>query len=251
MTRKTLPKWDDERTAQLVAFVDGADPVPYSVVTEAAEALGTSNRSVAGKLRKLDYTVEKANTVEKAKTFTDEQAEELEEFVTSNSGEYTFAEIASVIFDGNYGPKQIQGKLLAMELLDHVKRTPKKETPKKYSDAEENTFVEMAEAGAFVEDIAKALDRTLESIRGKALALNRSRGLAIPKQRESHAKEKVDGLEALGDVSEMTVEQIATEIGKSTRGVKTMLTRRGISASDHDGAAKRARIEERKEAAAG
>ena len=39
----------------------------------------------------------------------------------------------------------------------------------------------------------------------------------------------------------MTVEAIAEEIGKTTRGVKTMLTRRGLTAADYDGAAKAAK----------
>ena len=37
----------------------------------------------------------------------------------------------------------------------------------------------------------------------------------------------------------MTVEAIAETIGKTARGVKTMLTRRGLTASDYDGAAKK------------
>ena len=43
----------------------------------------------------------------------------------------------------------------------------------------------------------------------------------------------------LGDISSMTVEAIAESIGKTARGVKTMLTRRGMVASDYDGAAKK------------
>jgi predicted transcriptional regulator len=39
----------------------------------------------------------------------------------------------------------------------------------------------------------------------------------------------------------MTVEEIAETIGKTARGVKTMLTRRGLSASNYDGAAKQAK----------
>ena len=37
----------------------------------------------------------------------------------------------------------------------------------------------------------------------------------------------------------MTVEAIADEIGKTVRGVKTMLTRRGLQCSDYNGAAKK------------
>jgi hypothetical protein len=39
----------------------------------------------------------------------------------------------------------------------------------------------------------------------------------------------------------MTVEQIAESIDKTVRGVKTMLTRRGITCANHDGAKKAAK----------
>ena len=39
----------------------------------------------------------------------------------------------------------------------------------------------------------------------------------------------------------MTVEAIAESIGKTARGVKTMLTRRSLTAADYDGAAKAAK----------
>jgi hypothetical protein len=42
----------------------------------------------------------------------------------------------------------------------------------------------------------------------------------------------------------MSVEDIAEQLGKTVRGVKTMLTRRGLVASNYDGAS-------RKEKAAG
>ena len=37
----------------------------------------------------------------------------------------------------------------------------------------------------------------------------------------------------------MTVEAIADQIGKTVRGVKTMLTRRGLQCADYNGAAKK------------
>ena len=43
----------------------------------------------------------------------------------------------------------------------------------------------------------------------------------------------------IDDTSTLTVEEIATAIGKTVRGVKTMLTRRGLVASDYDGAARK------------
>jgi hypothetical protein len=41
------------------------------------------------------------------------------------------------------------------------------------------------------------------------------------------------------DITDMSVQSIADEIGKTPRGVKTMLTRRGIQCSDYNGAAKK------------
>ena len=41
------------------------------------------------------------------------------------------------------------------------------------------------------------------------------------------------------DITDMTVESIADEIGKTVRGVKTMLTRRGLQCANYNGAAKK------------
>ena len=103
------------------------------------------------------------------------------------------------------------------------------------------TFVEMVNGGSFVEEIADALGKTVNSVRGKALSLLRAEAdrTAIPKQKETKGASKADPLADLGDVSGLTVEEIATAIDKTARGVKTMLTRRGLVASDYDGASKK------------
>ena len=61
-----------------------------------------------------------------------------------------------------------------MELTDHVAPAPKVESVRTYSADEEATFVSMVNDGAFVEAIAEALGRSVNSIRGKALSLLRS-----------------------------------------------------------------------------
>ena len=100
----------------------------------------------------------------------------------------------------------------------------------------------MVSNSAFVEEIAEALGKTINSVRGKALSFLRAGEItSIPKQKESRAKANVDALADLGDISAMTVEQIAESIDKTVRGVKTMLTRRGITCADHDGAKKAAK----------
>ena len=66
----------------------------------------------------------------------------------------------------------------------------------------------------------------------------KTRDDAIPKQEVTKGASKEDPLADLS-VGDMTVEAIAESIGKTARGVKTMLTRRGLTASDYDGAAKK------------
>jgi len=234
-----VPKWNDERTSALETFVGDETPVSQATVADAADNLETSTRSVSSKLRKMGYDVELAST-NSSKAFSDVQEEILESFVTDNSGQYTYADVASNFADGKFSAKQIQGKILSMELTGHIKPTPKPETVKTYSDAEEVTFVKLVNEGAFVEAIAEALDRSVNSVRGKALSLLRAGTIAaIPRQETTKSGTRVDPLAELADIESMTVEEIATEIGKTVRGVKTMLTRRGISASDYDGAARR------------
>ena len=234
-----LPKWTDERTAELTAFVGGESPVSQSTVASAAENLDTSTRSVSSKLRKMGYEVELASA-SSSRAFSDAQEATLASFVTDNSGQYTYAQIAEHFEGGSFSPKSIQGKILSMELTEHVKPAPKPESVKTYTDAEESTFVEMVNGGSFVEEIAEALGKTVNSVRGKALSLLRAEAIsAIPKQKETKGASKADPLADLGDVAAMTVEQIADAIGKTARGVKTMLTRRGLVAADYDGAAKK------------
>ena len=234
-----LPKWTDERTDALTNFVGDESPVSQATVAEAAGELETSTRSISSKLRKMGHEVELASA-SATRAFSDAQEATLSAFVSDNSGEYTYAEIAGHFEDGAFSPKSIQGKILSMELTGHVKPAPKVEAVRTYSPAEEVTFVSMVQDGAFVEAIAAELDRSVNSVRGKALSLLRSGDIdAIPRQETTKGASKEDPLAELTDIATMGVEDIAEAIGKTARGVKTMLTRRGLSAADYDGAAKK------------
>jgi hypothetical protein len=231
-----IPKWTEERTAQLVNAVGDESPVARATVAQLAEDLETSTRSISSKLRKLGYDVELATAAPKA--FSDEVTEELRHFVTQNNREYTYAEIAER-FPGGYTAKAIQGKILSMELTQHVKEAPKAESTKTYTADEEALVLKMIHGGSFVEEIADAVGKSVQSVRGKALSLQRAGEIeAMPKQRDLKGT-AADPLDTLGNLVSMTVAQIAEAIGKTERGVKTMLTRRGLVASDYDGAAKR------------
>jgi DNA-directed RNA polymerase specialized sigma24 family protein len=240
----TTQKWTEDRVETLVGIVGGDINTEVSADLQhvAAEQLEVSIRSIAAKLRNLDYTV--ASTAQKTVAkYTEAEEEELRAFVESNAGEFTYAEIAEQVLSGTRTAKEIQGKLLSMELFDMVKPTPKVEVAKKYTDEEEVKFVELMNSGAFLEDIAEAMGRPLNSVRGKALSLTRSDdSLVMPKQKESHATVKVDAFAELGDVSEMTVAEIAAAIDKTERGIKTTLTRRGVTCKDYDGAKKQQKL---------
>ena len=242
-------KWTEDRVATLVGLVgqDTATAVSSDLQATAADQLDVSVRSIAAKLRNLGYTVASTAT-KRVAAYTEAEEEELRAFVESNAGQFTYAEIAEQVLGGQRTAKQIQGKLLSMELFDKVKPTPKVEVAKQYTEEEEGKIIEMMRAGAFLEEIAEAMSRPLNSIRGKALSLSRAdESLVVPKQKESHAVESVDAFSTLENVAEMTVAEIAAAIEKTERGVKTILTRRGVTAKDYDGAKKKAKLTESKD----
>jgi hypothetical protein len=132
---KSIPKWTEERTQHLVAIVGDGSPVTLEVVADAAQELDTTERSVASKLRKMGYEVEKAGAP--ASRFTPEQGDILRAFVTGNSGQFTYSQIAEAFEDGEFTSKEIQGKILSMELTSHVRPTPKAEVVKSSATHEE------------------------------------------------------------------------------------------------------------------
>jgi len=245
MTEKAK-KWSEDTVTQLMQLIGKQRPVSAETVLAAAESLGTefTARSVASKLRQLEVEVA-SMAKEKTSAFTEDESAELAEFVVSNSGNLTYKQIAEEFMDGKFTAKQIQGKLLALELTASVKPAEKVEIARTYTDTEEAKFIAMAEKGAFIEDIAAALNKSVSSVRGKALSLTRKGQIAkIPAQKQSYAKESVDPVTQLGaKIHSMTVAEIASAIDKTERGLKTLLTRRGIKVADYDGAAKRAKAE--------
>jgi arsenate reductase-like glutaredoxin family protein len=244
MTEKTTKNWSDEAVAQLMSIVGSESPVSVDSVERAAEQLGKTTRSIASKLRQLDREVASL-AKEKTSAFTADEGDDLADFVNANAGNLTYKDIAEAFADGKFTAKQIQGKLLALELTGSVKPAEKVEVARTYTEAEEATFIKMADAGNFIEDIAAKLNKTVASVRGKALSLTRKGQIAkIPAQKQSHAKETVDPVSALGDkIASMTVAEIAQAVDKTERGLRTLLTRRGIKVADYDGAAKKAKAE--------
>jgi arsenate reductase-like glutaredoxin family protein len=244
MTEKATKNWSDEAVTQLLDIVGREAPVSVEAVERAAETLGKTTRSIASKLRQLDREVASL-AKEKTSAFTADEGESLASFVEANEGNLTYKEIAENFAGGKFSAKQIQGKLLALELTGMVKPAQKIEVARTYTEAEEAEFVSMAQSGKFIEEIAEVLGKSVPSVRGKALSLTRNGLISkIPAQRESHAKETVDPVTALGSkIHTMTVDEIAAAVDKTPRGLRTLLTRRGIKVADYDGQAKKAKAE--------
>ena len=237
-------KWSDQTVQTLLDIVGSESPVSAETVEKAAEALEVSTRSVASKLRQLDREVASMAKT-RVSRFSEQEETSLARFVTQNEGTLTYRQISETFLGGKFSPKEIQGKILSMELTAMVKPAEKVEAAKIYTDQEEAAFVKMVQGGKFIEDIAEALGKTIPSVRGKALSLLRNEQISkIPAQRESHSNAQADPVDSLGDtISSMTVAEIAQKTDKTERGIKTMLTRRGIKVADYDGAAKKAKAE--------
>jgi hypothetical protein len=182
-------------------------------------------RSVTAKLRKLGYDVPKKPGA--APVFDADETSALAEFLQDRSGELTAEEIAEQFADGKFNARQINGKALSLEMTQHIKPAEKKVTPRTYTDAEEAKIVSMVEAGKYLEEIADAMGRPVNSIRGKLLSM----GLKAA-QRDKKAA-KADPYDGIEDMLDKTVEEIATAFDKTVRGVKTVLTRRNLSCADY------------------
>jgi hypothetical protein len=219
-----------EYTDEMVARMH--DVAKSEITEQSIEDLMTEfdfpRRSVTAKLRKLGYDVPKKPGA--APIFSADETAALSEYLNDNSGELTAEEIAEH-FSGVWGrevtARQINGKALSMELTGSIKPAEKKVAPRSYTEAEEAQIASLVAAGKFLEDIAEAVGRPVNSVRGKLLSMS----LKAP-QRDKKAT-KSDPYEGIEDMLDKSVEEIATAFDKTVRGVKTVLTRRGLSCADY------------------
>ena len=125
-------------------------------------------RSVTAKLRKLGYDVPKKPGA--APVFSADETTALSSFLSANSGNMTAEDIADAFADAKFTARQINGKALSLEMTSHIKPAEKKVTPRTYSEAEEAQISTMVSDGAYLEDIADAVGRSVNSIRGIRIA---------------------------------------------------------------------------------
>jgi hypothetical protein len=216
-------EYSDEMVARLQEVASAG--LTEDTIEALMEELDFPRRSVTAKLRKLGYEVPKKPGA--APVFSADETEALASFLTSNSGNLTAEEIAEQFADGQFTARQINGKALSLEMTAHIKPAEKKVTPRTYSEADEAKIQGMVDNGAFLEDIADAVGRSVNSIRGKLLSM----GVKAPQRDKKDAK--ADPYAGIEDMLDQTVEEIATSFDKTVRGVKTVLTRRGLSCADY------------------
>ena len=214
-------------TEEMVAkmHTDSANGVTETIIEELMEDFDFPRRSVTAKLRKLGYDVPKKPGA--APVFSEDETSALSEYLQSNSGNFTAENIAASFEDGKFTARQINGKALSLEMTSHIKPAEKKVAAKTYTDAEEATIAKLAGEGKFLEEIAEAVGRPINSVRGKLLSMS----LKAPQRDKVGAKS--DPYEGIEDNLEKTVEELAEMFSKTSRGVKTVLTRRGLSAKDY------------------
>jgi predicted transcriptional regulator len=219
-------KYTPEIESRLREAVAGG--VTDEIVKSLADELQFPTRSVSAKLRSLGFDVPKK--VEAPK-FSAEETEAFKSFLVSNSGKLTSEEIAQQFGNGKFTARQVMGKALALELIPHIKKAEKKEKPKTYTAAEEEKIRTLQAQGKYLEEIAEALGKTPNSMRGKLLSME----LKAPQKNKKAPSEggTYPDLEKLAPT--MTVAELeAHYVGKTVRGIKTALSRRGIAAKDYE-----------------
>ena len=199
--------------------------VTEEIIESLMEEFDFPRRSVTAKLRKLGYDVPKKPGA--APVFSADETDALSSFLEENSGNLTAEEISQQFAGGKFTARQINGKALSLEMTGHVKPAEKKVTPRTYSEDEEAKISDMVEGGSYLEEIADAMGRSVNSIRGKLLSM----GLKAPQRDKKDSK--ADPYAGIEDMLDQTVEEIAEAFDKTVRGVKTVLTRRGLACADY------------------
>ena len=202
-----------------------ADGVTEDIIESLMAEFDFPRRSVTAKLRKLGYDVPKKPGA--APVFSADETDALSSFLQENSGNLTAEEISQQFADGKFTARQINGKALSLEMTSHVKPAEKKVTPRTYSEDDEAIITDMVDNGAFLEEIADKVGRTPNSIRGTLLSM----GLKAPQRDKKTSKS--DPYEGIEDMLDQSVEDIASHFDKTVRGVKTVLTRRGLACADY------------------
>ena len=226
MSYKYSPEMET-RMKEVLSVKPTREGIAQLVAEFSTEGSPYPEKSVAAKARALSLAVQSA---EKSPVFTAEEGAALTALLQGNHQVFTSAEVAEKFAGGKFSPKQISGKALALKRVDALRKTEKKVVAKKYSPEEEARITELQAGGASLEKIAAELGKEVTQMRGKLLSMK----LTAPQENKKAPKTGAyEGLEILAPT--MTVEELVAHYDKTPRGVKTMLTRKGLVAKDYDG----------------
>ena len=226
--------YDEEKLARLATIMGEheGNEVPYDVVEAVADEFMFPTRSVGAKLRALGAQVAKKNS---GKTkWPEVEANVLAEMVEAGQSDVEIAERLGKTV------KQVRGKALSMKLMDKLVRiTQPTENTKTFTEEQEAVIATMQADGAYLEDIAAALDKNIRQIRGKLLSMK----LTAPQRDKKVAAAKIYNDEVLAMVTAMveagdTAEAIATAMELNLTGLKSKLGKMGLKTPDMGGKSK-------------
>ena len=216
-------EYTEEMVSRMNEVASGG--VTEDIIESLVDEFEFPRRSVTAKLRKLGYDVPKKPGA--APVFSADETEALAKLLEEHSGSHTADEISASFADAKFTARQINGKALSLEMTSHIKPAEKKVTPKTYTDEEEATISKMVESSAYLEDIAEAVGKSVNSVRGKLLSMG------LKAEQKNRKATKSDPYEGIDEMLDQSVEELATNFDKTVRGVKTVLTRRGLACSDY------------------
>jgi hypothetical protein len=217
--------YSDEQEARMnTVFADG---VTEEKIQELVAEFDYPRRSVTAKARKLGFDVPAKPKA--APVFSEAQTDALVARLEAGDGSETAEQIAADFDGGQFTARQINGKALSLEMTGNIKPAEKKETPKTFTPEQEEVIRTMVADGAFIEDIAEAVSKPVPSVRGKLLSMS----LKAPQR--DHKQSKSDAYEGIAELcAGMSVDELADHFDKTPRGVRVVLTRRGLSAKDYE-----------------
>lgn len=232
-------KYTDEMVAALDNFASQyEDTIPYGDVTKFTEEFNEefevnfNQRSVGGKLRYMEYTLEKKGTVAGVKKYTEEEENTIREMCSDPDNLPFQEDVAEAV---GRDCKSIGGKLVSMNIYGVLKRDKVvDDTVKLFTPEDEVKILELVDApgDTFVEDIAEAVGKEVKQVRGK-LAGMRIKGILTRNKVAKSTKIYTD--ELLAKIQVMLDEgadlpAIATEFSLKVTGLHSILAKKGMIA---------------------
>ena len=230
-------KYTDEMVAALKDFADKyADEIPYEDVEAFTEEFNerfadanASHRSIAGKLRHMDYDLARKTTA--ASKYTPEMEETIRQMCADEDNLPSQEALAEAL---GVSCQSIGGKLISMGIYG-VKKEHKASSDyeRKFTPEDEATIIEMVNApgDTYIEDIAEKLGKTVNQVRGR-LAGMRIKGV-LTRDKKANKKARIYTDELLASIKEdidagISLEDIAEKFNLNFVGLRSIAGKKGL-----------------------